>query len=112
MVPESCILRQSFHTAQSNFKALDSNTIPIIVPYQGGADIVLEFSSCQKPSSELLKSAQPYLVNITDYERKILEQNHALYSAANGTVMILHKGFYDDTQGLTLCPKPLPPLFS
>ena len=111
-IPESCVLRQSFHTAQSNFKALDSSTIPIIVPYQGGADIVLEFSSCQKPSSNLLKSAQPYLVNITDYERKILEQNHALYPAANGTVMILHKGFYDDTRGLTLCPKPLLPLFS
>lgn len=109
--PPHCILQQSFHTAESNFKALESSTVPIVVPYKSGESILSDFCSCQKPNAALLKAAQPYVVNITDTKRKVLEQKNALYTAAGGAVTLLRKEFYDEVQGVTTKPAPLPPLF-
>lgn len=104
-------LFQSFRTAESHFHALESNTYPIVVPYQDGIKIIQQFKSCQKPSAELLKAAQAYVVNITDAKRRTLEKNHALYVTAGGTITVLQDAFYDETQGLKTIPVFMPNLF-
>lgn len=67
-------LRQSFMSAAKAFKAIDSPTEGVIVPYsEEGERIIAELSRSRfEEKSKLLKEAQRYSVNLFPYEQRKL----------------------------------------
>jgi CRISPR-associated endonuclease/helicase Cas3 len=80
-------LRQSFMSAAKAFKAIDSPTEGVIVPYSEGERIITELSNAShfRDKSELLKEAQRYSVNFFPYEISKLKDDQRLYEAWDGS---------------------------
>jgi len=74
-------LCQAFASAAKEFKAIDSPTEGVIVPYGEGERIIAELSDARfEDKSRLLKEAQRYSVNLFPYEKtKLLEEKKRLY---------------------------------
>jgi CRISPR-associated endonuclease/helicase Cas3 len=81
-------LRQSFMSAAKAFKAIDSPTEGVIVPYGAeGERIIAELSASTRfdDKSHLLKAAQRYSVNLFPYELRKLKEQRRLYEAWEGS---------------------------
>jgi CRISPR-associated endonuclease/helicase Cas3 len=97
---------QSFATAAQAFRAIDSQTQGVIVPFRKkGVDLIAELCAAHHLESEfrLLRRAQMFSVNVFQHEIESLRRNEAIYEAQAGTgVLCLREGFYSDEFGLAL----------
>jgi CRISPR-associated endonuclease/helicase Cas3 len=95
-------LRQSFMSAAKAFKAIDSPTEGVIVPYgTEGERIIAElFSSRFEEKSRLLKEAQRYSVNLFPHEVRRLKEKGRLYEAWEGSgIYCLDERHYSEQFG-------------
>lgn len=85
--PPYC-LRQSFMTAAGAFKAIDSETEGVIVPYgEEGDRIIQQLCSASQLENRfrLLKEAQRYSVNLLPYDVRKLKDMGRLYETWDGS---------------------------
>lgn len=104
---DSFFLRQALKTAGRYFSVFDEDTTDVLVPYGKGKQLIAELCAerCKFDlayRTSILKEMGNYTVGVYQYQKKQLEQNHALLSACDDCVWILAEGFYDDTVGLTV----------
>ncbi|MFA7382267.1 MAG: CRISPR-associated helicase Cas3' [Desulfurivibrionaceae bacterium] len=79
-------LRQSFMSAAKAFKAIDSPTEGVIVPYGRGERIIAELAGARfEGKTKLLKEAQRYSVNFFSYEVNNLKGKGRLYEVWEGS---------------------------
>lgn len=79
-------LRQSFMSAARAFKAIDSPTEGVIVPYGRGERIIAELAGTRfEGKTKLLKEAQRYSVNFFSYELSNLKEKGRLYEVWEGS---------------------------
>lgn len=97
--------RQSFMTAAKAFKAIDSPTQGIIVPYgEIGKKLILDFCSAEEIEKQyrLLREAQRYSVNVFSNDFKKLKDKKAIYEVQEGTgIYYLLEEYYSDKFGLS-----------
>jgi CRISPR-associated endonuclease/helicase Cas3 len=90
-------------TAGKAFKAIDSPTEGVIVPYGAeGTRIIVELSASSKfdEKSKLLKAAQRYSVNLFSFELRKLRDNRRLYEAWEGSgIYYLDERHYSEQFG-------------
>lgn len=99
------MLFQAFDTAESQFHALESDTISVIVPYQEqGQKLVSLFLSTEHPGPELFREAQHYTVELNSSEFRRLDQAHAILPGAKGAVYLLQSNCYDSIKGIQTEP--------
>ena len=99
------MLFQAFDTAESQFHALESDTISVIVPYQEqGQKLVSLFLSTEHPSPELFRAAQHYTVELNSSEFRRLDQAHAILPGAKGAVYLLQSNCLDSIKGIQTEP--------
>lgn len=99
-------LRQSFMSAAKAFKAIDSPTEGVIVPYgKEGERIIAELSSLSRfdDKSKLLKEAQRYSVNLFPYEVRKMNDKQRLYEAWEGSgIYCLDERHYSEQFGASM----------
>lgn len=108
---ESFFLRQAFKTAGQYFSVFDEDTTDVLVPYGKGRQLVEELCSTRSRfdlgyRASVLKEMSNYTVSVYQYQKKQLEENHALIPVCDGCVLVLADGFYDDEVGLTMSSDP------
>lgn len=90
-------------TAANAFKAIDSPTEGVIVPYgKEGKRIIAELSSLSRfdDKSRLLKEAQRYSVNLFPHEKKKLMDKQRLHEAWAGSgILCLDERHYCEEFG-------------
>jgi CRISPR-associated endonuclease/helicase Cas3 len=97
--------RQSFMSAAKAFKAIDSPTEGIIVPYGEGVRIIAELSASSRfdDKSKLLKEAQRYSVNLFPHEMTSLKKKNRLYEAWEGSgIYCLYERYYSGQFGVSI----------
>jgi len=96
-------LRQSFMSAAKAFKAIDSPTEGVIVPYGShGERIIAELSSSSRFDDKvrLLKDAQRYSVNMFSHEIRKLKKKGRLYEVWEGSgILCLDERHYSEQFG-------------
>lgn len=94
-------LCQSFMSAAKAFKAIDSPTEGVIVPYGDGERIIAGLMSCPNAErSMLLKEAQRYSVNFFPHEVAKLKEKRALDEVWEGSgIYCLGERHYNDEFG-------------
>ncbi len=104
----STLLQQSFMTAGKAFKAIDSPTQAVIVPYDDEARhliaelcrVAIEFDV--KTYRQLLKQAQKYSVNVFPNIWKRLQKENAVHEIQPGeAIYFLDKQYYSNKFGLS-----------
>ena len=104
--PPDLVLRQSFETASKIFKAIDSQTIGIIVPYgEKGDEIIKSLCSVNDMETQykMLKEAQRYSVNVFPYVFQKLSEAKAINeSQKDSGIFYLSKENYDKQFGLSM----------
>ncbi len=104
----SRLLQQSFMTAGKVFKAIDSPTQAIIVPYgKEGKNLIAELGRVAKEFDvktyrKLLKQAQKYSVNVFPNVWRRLQEEKAVHEIQPGEgIYRLDKEYYSDKFGLS-----------
>lgn len=94
-------LRQSFMSAAKAFKAIDSPTEGVIVPYGEGERIIARLLSAgYEEKGRLLKEAQRYSVNLFPHEMVKLKEKRRLYEVWEGSgVYYLDERHYSEQFG-------------
>jgi CRISPR-associated endonuclease/helicase Cas3 len=96
------LLRQSFRSANGEFRVIDSPTRGVIVQYKNGKQVITELCGAfmLEKQGKLLKQAQRYSVNLFDHQfRKLLEAG-AIQEAQEGAgIYYLDKQYYSDEFG-------------
>lgn len=94
------LIVQSFETAGQVFRAIDDNTLSIIVPYKNGKEIIAKLQSdCSlEEKISLLKQAQQYSVNLFFYEREKLK--NAISEINDMGVFVLADSYYSEETGV------------
>ncbi|VAW78745.1 CRISPR-associated helicase Cas3 [hydrothermal vent metagenome] len=102
------LLQQSFMTAGKAFKAIDSPTQAVIVPYgEKGKNLIAELGRVAKEFDvktyrKLLKQAQKYSVNVFPNVWKRLQEEKAVHEIQPGEgIYWLDKQYYSDKFGLS-----------
>jgi CRISPR-associated endonuclease/helicase Cas3 len=98
---------QSFMSAAKSFRAIDSQTRGVIVPFGKGEWIIGELCSADGigKTYELLHEAQRYSVNIFPYQWMELYGQHLIHEVREGTgIYYLVTGYYDSDIGLSMIP--------
>lgn len=91
-------MRQAFGTAEAEFKAIEDETIPVVVPYKEGKTLIEKLYSDKDHID--LRELQPYVVSAGN---SILEKlGNAVGTALDGAVYVLKEGFYDEIIGLNI----------
>lgn len=99
------IFHHAFKTAGKYFKAIDSNTKGIVVPYGEGAEIINRLCSSKSDIEiiNLIRKAQRYSVNVFDYQIKQLYQEGAIHETqTNSGILYLDANYYSDRFGLNM----------
>lgn len=96
------VLRQAFDTAESSFHALDSDTISVVVPYQGGQEIISQLMTAEFPSATLLRDAQHYAVELYRNEFDHLNKAGAIQVSPQKQIYFLNSLHYDAAKGVCL----------
>jgi len=106
--PNPHLLKQSFMTAGKAFKAIDSPTQAVIVPYEAaGTRLIAELCHVAKEFDvkkyrQLLKQAQKYSVNVFPNVWKRLQDEDAVHEIQPGeTIYFLDEQYYSDKFGLS-----------
>lgn len=94
-------LRQSFMSAAKAFKAIDSPTEGVIVPYGDGERIIARLlGAVYEEKGRLLKEAQRFSVNLFPHEMVKLKEKRTLYEAWEGSgVYYLDERHYSEQFG-------------
>lgn len=94
-------LRQSFMSAAKAFKAIDSQTEGVIVPYCRGEEIITGFFGASfEDRAMLLKEAQRYSVNMFPYEINKLKEKQRLHEVWDGSgIYYLDERHYSEQFG-------------
>lgn len=103
-------LRQSFMTAAKAFKAIDSPTQGVIVPYsKEGRDIITDFCAAYLPEKEfdLLRQAQQFTVNVFPKELERLVKTRTVQEIQEGTgiLFLADSRYYSNEFGLSETPE-------
>jgi len=102
------MLRQSFMAAAKAFRAIDSATQGVIVPYgKDGNDIIADLCGAFDAEKDfrLLKQAQQYSVNVFASDLKKLQAAGAVHPIQEGLdIFHLDPRFYSKTLGLSTVP--------
>ena len=96
------LLRQSFRTANGEFRVIDSPTRGVIVPYADGGKIIIELCGAfgLEKQGKLLKQAQRYSVNLFDHQLKKLLQAGAIQEVQKEAgIYYLDKQYYSKDFG-------------
>lgn len=94
-------LRQAFGTAEKNFRALEDNTIQVLVPYhKEGKDLIQKFEMAEKITGKMLREAERFTVGISETKYDKLEKAGALTKIADGAITVLDESFYDAEKGV------------
>lgn len=95
-------LEFQFKTASEHFEVIDELSVPILVPYKEGKEKINELLSKGNmiPSIKLIRSLQPYMVNVSKGVQKKLEKNQAIIREERSGVMILKDNYYDMELGV------------
>ena len=106
----SIYLRQSFMTAAKAFKAIDSPTQGVIVPYSAtGRDIITQLCAAYLPDKEfdLLRQAQQFTVNVFPNELEQLIKARAVQEIQEGTgiLFLADSRYYSNEFGLSETPE-------
>jgi CRISPR-associated endonuclease/helicase Cas3 len=103
--PLAIPLRQSFQTAAKAFRAIDSPTQGVVVPYdKEGKDIIVELCSAFDLGRQycFLKKAQRYSVNVFAHTLDELARQRAIHEVQEGSgVFYLDSQYYSDEIGLS-----------
>lgn len=103
--PPTLFLRQSFQTAASVFKAIDSPTRGVVVPYgDEGKKIIIDLCAAFEVDRQysLLKKAQRYSVNVYENVFRELAENGMIKEVQDGTgVFCLDRQYYSKEFGLS-----------
>ena len=91
-------MRQAFGTAEAEFKAIEDETIPVVVPYKEGKALIEKLYSDKDHID--LRELQPYVVSVGSSINKKL--GNAVGTALDGAVYVLKEGFYDEIIGLNI----------
>lgn len=116
--PLTLPLRQSFHTAAKAFRAIDSPTQGIVVPYgTEGKEMINELCSAfdLEKQYHLLKKAQRYSVNVFAHTLDELARQRAIHEAQEGSgVFYVDSRYYSDEIGLSteIVNEPQPQTFT
>lgn len=99
-------LRQAFKTAGELFKAIESQTATVLVPYCEGKDIIAQLGTDEclrdlKKAKALLQKAKAYSVSLYDYELQKLSEQGALTAVCGGLANAILPDYYDDGTGVT-----------
>lgn len=98
-------LKQSFQTAAKAFRAIDSPTRGIVVPYgDGGNEIINELCAAfdLEKQYRLVKKAQRYSVNVFSRTFEDLGRRNAIREAQEGTgIFYLDSQYYSNEIGLS-----------
>ena len=98
------VLHQSFRTAAQHFYVIEEDTIPVLVPWGEGKNIIAALGEKHEMHEEvlLLRKAQAYTVNLyaQTYQR-LMEQNAIVPLGACGA-FALAEGWYSDEAGVII----------
>lgn len=96
------ILRQRFREAYTHFKVIEEKTMPVLVPFGEGRDLIAQLGEKRSMKEErfLLRKAQAYTVNVYDDLYKILKNEGALYPVGDTGAVALEEGYYNTQTGL------------
>lgn len=99
-------LRQSFMSAARAFKAIDSPTEGVIVPYKAGELIIADLLTAGfDDRGRLIKEAQRYSVNLFPYELNRLKEQGRLYEVWSGSgIYYLDEQYYSAEFGVSMEP--------
>lgn len=98
--------RQAFATAGKAFSVFDGDTTDVIIPFGEGERIIAELLSERAQYDigyvkSLTEQAKGYTVSLYAYQKKKLEEYHALIPLANGMMLGLDKHYYNSQTGLS-----------
>lgn len=97
-------IANSYRTAAENFHVIDSPTSSVIVPYEGGREIIAELNGegSIEDLTRLLRKAQQYTINLFKFELDQLAKNGGLVSFFDGKIFALKEGAYNKEFGLSI----------
>lgn len=103
------MMKQAFKTAGDNFKAIDQNTVGVIVPYKYGEKLITLINGncnlCKK--KKYLKLAQQFSVNLYEVDIKRLEEAGGIVKILDGAALSLRAGFYKNDVGVVFDGGPM-----
>jgi CRISPR-associated endonuclease/helicase Cas3 len=102
--PLPLYLANSYKTAADHFHVIEEFTTSVIVPYKEGTDIITELNGqgSIEEITQLLRKAQQFSINISNFEREQLIENEGLVSLFDGRVLALKDGAYSEEFGLNI----------
>ena len=92
----------AFCDAGRAFTVIDSHTEPVLVPYAGGKELIVEFNDIQfdkQRISKKMNAVQQYMVNLFSYELQKLVLLGGIWRTESG-VMALREEYYNDAFGV------------
>ena len=105
-------MHQAFKTAGGLFEVFDESTINVIVPYEGGKQVIEKIFALGNKDyeklKEILKEAKLYTVSLFKYQKRKLEELGALIFVESAGVYILQEGYYDESTGLNFSQGEMP----
>ena len=104
---------QWFRTSAENFEVIENDNISLVIPYDEEAEKIIDrltrngerFASGDIPKEEKsayiadLKALQPYVINIWEKEKDALENNHAVETLWDGSLVLKDKQYYSESLG-------------
>lgn len=95
-------LVNSYKTAAEYFNVIEDLTVPVIVPYGKGKDLIIDLGSDRtvEDLSQLLRKTQQFTINLYRYEKDQLDKNGGLVSYMNGKILFLKESAYNEEFGL------------
>jgi CRISPR-associated endonuclease/helicase Cas3 len=95
-------LHTSIRTAGKYFNVIDQQTTSVLVPYEGGEEMIVELNGdlSIEEMSDLLKKVQPYTVNVYDHELNELSKHHNVVPLWEGRILALQENAYDPEFGV------------
>lgn len=95
---------QAFKTAGENFSVIAHDTVPIIVPYKEGEEIIKDLNGNiqQHDLKKLLKRSQRFTINVYRSKLEELRKTGAIMNICDGEILALEPGFYNDELGMTI----------
>ncbi|WP_059104782.1 CRISPR-associated helicase/endonuclease Cas3 [Shouchella shacheensis] len=94
----------SYRTAADHFHVIDDSTIPVLVPYKEGKNLIAELNSAAhiEDLTKLLQKAQQYTVNLYPHEFNKLTSEKGVEAHLDGLVYELKEGWYSNEYGVDL----------
>lgn len=106
---EKYVMHQCFKTAGEHFAVFDTDTVAVVVGYEGGCGFrsaLIAQSESYSPDyreiERLLQQVKPFMVSLYHYQVEKLEKCGALQYLFDGRIAVLSDGFYEKHTGFTL----------